>query len=79
MKVMAFNGSPRKKKWNTVTLLKNALKGAASVGAETEAMTDQPIGTSYLKFLKNPFSPRFQARDREKQYKILISLQLITF
>jgi multimeric flavodoxin WrbA len=36
MKVMAFNGSPRKKKWNTVTLLKNALKGAASVGAETE-------------------------------------------
>jgi len=36
MKVMAFNGSPRKKRWNTVTLLKNALKGAASVGAETE-------------------------------------------
>jgi multimeric flavodoxin WrbA len=36
MKVMAFNGSPRKKKWNTVTLLKNVLKGAASVGAETE-------------------------------------------
>lgn len=36
MKVMAFNGSPRKKKWNTVTLLENALKGAASVGAETE-------------------------------------------
>jgi multimeric flavodoxin WrbA len=36
MKVMAFNGSPRKKKWNTVTLLKEALKGAASVGAETE-------------------------------------------
>jgi multimeric flavodoxin WrbA len=36
MKVMAFNGSPRKKKWNTVTLLKNAMKGAASMGAETE-------------------------------------------
>jgi multimeric flavodoxin WrbA len=36
MKVMAFNGSPRKKKWNTVTLLENALKGAASVGADTE-------------------------------------------
>ncbi|MDW7774238.1 MAG: flavodoxin family protein [Desulfobulbaceae bacterium] len=35
MKVMAFNGSPRKKKWNTVSLLENALKGAASVGAET--------------------------------------------
>lgn len=33
---MAFNGSPRKKKWNTVTLLENALKGAASVGAEIE-------------------------------------------
>jgi len=36
MKVMAFNGSPRKKKWNTVTLLKQVLKGAASVGAKTE-------------------------------------------
>ena len=35
MKVMAFNGSPRKK-WNTATLLANALKGAASQGAETE-------------------------------------------
>lgn len=36
MKVMAFNGSPRKKKWNTVTLLNNALQGAHSTGAETE-------------------------------------------
>lgn len=36
MKVMAFNGSPRKKKWNTVTLLEHALEGAASAGAETE-------------------------------------------
>lgn len=35
MKVMAFNGSPRKK-WNTATLLKKALDGAASKGAETE-------------------------------------------
>ena len=35
MKAMAFNGSPRKN-WNTVTLLKNALEGAASQGAETE-------------------------------------------
>jgi len=34
MKVMAFNGSPRKK-WNTATLLKKALEGAASQGAET--------------------------------------------
>jgi len=33
---MAFNGSPRKKDWNTVTLLKNALEGASSRGAETE-------------------------------------------
>ncbi len=33
---MAFNGSPRKKSWNTVTLLKNALEGAASAGAKTE-------------------------------------------
>jgi len=35
MKVIAFNGSPRKE-WNTATLLKNALEGAASCGAETE-------------------------------------------
>ncbi len=35
MKVMAINGSPRKN-WNTATLLKKALKGAASQGAETE-------------------------------------------
>ena len=36
MNVMAFNGSPRKKNWNTATLLNNALEGAASAGAETE-------------------------------------------
>ncbi len=35
MKIMAFNGSPRKK-WNTATLLTNALEGAVSQGAETE-------------------------------------------
>ena len=35
MKVIAFNGSPRKK-WNTATLLEKALEGAASRGAETE-------------------------------------------
>ena len=35
MKMMAFNGSPRKK-WNTGTLLEKALEGAASQGAETE-------------------------------------------
>ncbi len=35
MKVMAFNGSPRKK-WNTATLLEKALEGAAAQGAETE-------------------------------------------
>jgi multimeric flavodoxin WrbA len=35
MKVMAFNGSPRKE-WNTATLLKKALEGASSKGAETE-------------------------------------------
>jgi multimeric flavodoxin WrbA len=35
MKVMAFNGSPRKE-WNTATLLEKALEGAASRGAETE-------------------------------------------
>jgi multimeric flavodoxin WrbA len=34
MQVMAFNGSPRKT-WNTATLLKHALEGAASQGAET--------------------------------------------
>ena len=36
MKVIGFNGSPRKKGWNSITLLEHALKGAASAGAETE-------------------------------------------
>jgi len=35
MKVIAINGSPRKK-WNTATLLEKALEGAATQGAETE-------------------------------------------
>jgi multimeric flavodoxin WrbA len=35
MKVIAFNGSPRKD-WNTATLLQHALQGAASQGAETK-------------------------------------------
>lgn len=35
MKVLAFNGSPRKNK-NTATLLNKALEGATSQGAETE-------------------------------------------
>ncbi|MDD5188104.1 MAG: flavodoxin family protein [Methanoregula sp.] len=35
MKVLAINGSPRKK-WNTATLLQNALDGADSQAAETE-------------------------------------------
>jgi len=35
MNVIAFNGSPRKE-WNTATLLKSALEGAASCGAKVE-------------------------------------------
>jgi multimeric flavodoxin WrbA len=35
MKIMVFNGSPRKK-WNTAILLEKTLEGAASQGAETE-------------------------------------------
>ena len=35
MKILAFNGSPRKT-WNTATLLEKALEGAASQGVETE-------------------------------------------
>jgi multimeric flavodoxin WrbA len=35
MKIIAFNGSPRKN-WNTAMLLEKALDGAASEGAETE-------------------------------------------
>jgi multimeric flavodoxin WrbA len=35
VKVIAFNGSPRKK-WNTAILLSKALEGASSQGAETE-------------------------------------------
>ena len=34
MKLLAFNGSPRKK-WNTAQLLDHALKGAESEGAKT--------------------------------------------
>lgn len=35
MKTIVLNGSPRKK-WNTDLMLREAEKGAASVGAETE-------------------------------------------
>lgn len=35
MKAIAINGSPRKK-WNTATLLENALSGCGANGAETE-------------------------------------------
>jgi multimeric flavodoxin WrbA len=35
MRVIAINGSPRKK-WNTATMLEKALEGAALEGAETE-------------------------------------------
>ncbi len=35
MKIIAFNGSPRKE-WNTATLLKQCLEGAASQGAKTK-------------------------------------------
>jgi len=35
MKIIAFNGSPRKK-WNTATLLEHALDGARSKGAQTK-------------------------------------------
>jgi multimeric flavodoxin WrbA len=37
MKIIALNGSPRKK-WNTANLLQKALEGAASQGAETELL-----------------------------------------
>ena len=35
MRLLAINGSPRKK-WNTATLLEKAMEGAAARGAETE-------------------------------------------
>ena len=35
MKIIAFNGGPRRE-WNTAILLKKALEGASSQGAETE-------------------------------------------
>lgn len=35
MKILAVNGSPRKK-WNTATLLEKSLEGATSKGADTE-------------------------------------------
>ncbi len=33
---MAFNGSPRKKGWNTATMLEHLLAGARAAGAQTE-------------------------------------------
>ena len=44
MKAIGINGSPRKG-WNTQTLIKKALQGAAVAGAETELINlyDQPI------------------------------------
>ena len=44
MKVLGINGSPRKG-WNTETLVKKALEGAASTGAETELVQlyEEPI------------------------------------
>ena len=35
MRLIAFSGSPRKE-WNTATLLRHALQGAAAEGAQTE-------------------------------------------
>ena len=35
MKLLAFNGSPRKK-WNTATLLAHAIQGASAEGAKAE-------------------------------------------
>ena len=35
MKIIGINGSPRKE-WNTAELIKKALEGAISEGAETE-------------------------------------------
>ncbi len=43
--IIAFNGSPRRKKWNTITLLEKALEGADSMGAETELI--QLYGLKY--------------------------------
>ncbi len=36
MKVIAVNGSPRQKGWNTVTMLESVLEGARTAGADTE-------------------------------------------
>jgi len=43
MKLLAFNGSPRKK-WNTATLLRHALEGAESEGAKTELIHLYDLG-----------------------------------
>ena len=43
MKVLAFNGSPRKD-WNTATLLTKALDGAAARGAETRLVHLYDLG-----------------------------------
>ena len=45
MKVIGINGSPRKR-WNTATLVQDALDGAAEAGAETELVNTSTTWTS---------------------------------
>jgi len=55
MKVIAINGSPRKK-WNTATLLGHALEGAALKGAGKLwgpiSLAPFGVGPHILRFLK---------------------------
>ena len=51
MKTIILNGSPRKN-WNTAMMLKEAQKGAESVGAETEYIN--LFDLSYGRFQRRP-------------------------
>ena len=51
MKTIILNGSPRKN-WNTAMMLKEAQKGAESVGAQTEYIN--LFDLSYGRFQRRP-------------------------
>jgi NAD(P)H-dependent FMN reductase len=56
MKIIAINGSPRKK-WNTAMLLEKALEGAASQGAETLCCYETLQFEDYDKVVFQYFDP----------------------
>ena len=72
MKTIILNGSPRKN-WNTAMMLKEAQKGAESVGAETEYIFPLiPPGMAGRKTTAGGYSPAAVSnRDHESSRNVL--------